>query len=271
MNIAILGSTGMLGSTVSGVLCNEYGNKNVALGVRNINKARNEHKNILFDALFNPIELPEKYDYVINCIGIIIPYVKDLGVLTTLQINSIFPHKLAGYCKEVGSKLINITTDCVFSGRKGNYIETDEHDATDIYGKSKSLGESENCMNLRTSIIGEEQYNKVSLIEWIKSQKGKEVKGFTNHFWNGVTTKQYTKILIQIIENDLYENGIFHVFSPQRVSKKELVEMISRKFDLGIKVNPFETEVAIDRTLSTIKSLNSKLFIPNLQQQIEEM
>jgi dTDP-4-dehydrorhamnose reductase/intein/homing endonuclease len=162
--------------------------------------------------------------------------------------------------------------NCVFSGKEGKYTEESQHDALDDYGKSKSLGE--HCqkfgMLIRTSIIGEEIHKNASLIEWIKSQKGKEINGFTNHLWNGITTKQYAKICSQIIDENLYEKGLFHVFSDV-VNKLELASFVNEKFDLGITIKPFETENPCDRTMSTVKDLNSKLTIPTIKEQIENL
>lgn len=271
MKIVILGATGMLGHKVTEVLRNKYGQKIVALAAKNSDKINSVENSFPFNALVNKISLPERFDYVINCIGIIKPFVEKSGHLKVMEVNSIFPYKLAKYCEEQNSKLIHITTDCVFSGKKGHYTEEDIHDAKDIYGRSKSMGEPKNCMVLRTSIIGEEKYNNVSLVEWAKSQKGKIVKGFTNHFWNGVTTKKYGEICIDIIENDLYEKGIFHIFSSNDITKKELLFILDRKFNLDLTVEEEEADTPIDRTLRTIKNLNSKLSIPSIQEQIQEM
>lgn len=274
MRIVILGSTGMLGSAVMKNLSEVFGKSNVLGSYRCYNhfpKTCNGFEFTIPSKEYTLHKIPEDTCYVINCIGIIIPLIKKVGIIDTIQINSIFPYMLEKYCEERNIKLIHITTDCVFSGGRGKYTEEDKHDPSDLYGRSKSLGEPDNCMVLRTSIIGEEQYNKISLVEWAKSQRGKSIKGFTNHFWNGVTTKQYSNICIKIIQNNLYEKGIFHVFSPEDVSKKDLLEMISKKFNLELNIESFETEISIDRTLRTIKKLNSKLFIPSIHDQIREM
>jgi dTDP-4-dehydrorhamnose reductase len=159
----------------------------------------------------------------------------------------------------------------VYSGLKGGYTEEDPHDALDDYGKSKSLGEPNNCMVLRTSIIGEETHKNASLVEWVKSQKGGTVNGYTNHDWNGITTKQYAKICDKIITDGLYENECFHIHSPQAVNKHSLVSMIGNRFNLNLTVNPFEATTKIDRTLLSVRGLSDKLNIPTVAQQIEEM
>ncbi|MAF37253.1 NAD-dependent dehydratase [archaeon] len=214
---------------------------------------------------------PSQPDYVINCIGVIKPYFKenDPHKYKRIYVNSVLPHYLSGYAMSCGVKMIHISTDCVFSGKRGSYTEDDLHDAEDEYGNSKSLGEPQNCMTLRTSIIGEELKEKVSLLEWVKSNKDKEIKGFTDHLWNGVTTHQYGEICKKIMSEDLYENGLFHVFSPRTVDKHELVSLINDNFDVGANVLQSQSGNPVNRALATNKLLNSKLNIPDIADQIK--
>jgi len=270
MKITVLGSTGMLGNTVGQQMIDIYGENNVYLSYRNKDVSYGKNKFYYNVTDVRSQNLPE-CDYLINCIGVIKPFM-ELDIEKSIYLNSIFPIQLADICTEKNIKLIHITTDCVFSGKVGGYNENALHDALDDYGKSKSLGEvcKRNSMLLRTSIIGKEIHKKASLLEWAISQKGKDVKGFTNHFWNGVTTKQYAKICSQIIDNDLYENGLFHVFS-DIVDKYELMHLFNEHFKLDLSITAFETEQKCDRTLSTIKELKGKLQIPGLEQQISEL
>jgi len=177
---------------------------------------------------------------------------------------------LANHCIKNNIKLIHITTDCVFSGEKGKYVENDLHDCLDDYGKTKSLGEPTNCMVIRTSIIGEEIHKNASLIAWAKSQSGKQVNGFSNHFWNGITTKQYAKVCDQIIQDNLHEPELFHIFS-NTVNKFELLHLINNKFDFDLIINDFQADKTIDRTLATKKHLNDIIKLPNLSSQIEDL
>jgi len=282
MKIVVLGSTGMLGHAVGSYFVKQYGSKDVYLSYRNKHCSYGD-QTFFFDAYtctpdpfldelylkFNPII--SKGDYIVNCIGVIKPHVESAGVERTILINSLFPWTLSHFCERTKTKLIHITTDCVFSGGKGKYTEQDLHDAPDLYGKSKSLGEPTNCMVLRTSIIGEELHGKQSLVEWAKSQKGQEVKGFTNHWWNGITTSAYAKVCEAIISENLYEEGVSHVFSPSPINKYELLKLLDKRFDLNLHIIPFQADQGIDRTLSTIKDLNSRLDIPSIQEQIENM
>lgn len=277
MKVLVLGCTGMLGSAVTkrmidcgyetAITCRPGQFK---LACSTFPKARI----MSFDAVTMSIRnYPlDQFDYVINCIGIIKPFVEKVGAANTILINSVFPYQLADWCYANDTKLIHITTDCVFSGKRGCYTEEDVHDIIDVYGRSKSMGEpTGNAMVIRTSIIGEEVHNNASLVEWAKSMKGKSVNGFTNHFWNGVTTKQYARICERIIEQNLYSHGLFHAFSPRPVTKRGLLMLLSDRFELGLDVVMAEAKDRVDRTLSTTKDLNEKLEIPALSYQISDM
>jgi dTDP-4-dehydrorhamnose reductase len=272
MKILVLGSTGMLGSAVGKYLIEVFG-KDVWTSYRIEHKEYSYGQNFLFDATlpkpFGQLKKLGRLDYIINCIGSIKPYtVTSKDYVNTIYLNSVFSRKLANYCADKHIKLIHITTDCVFSGKKGKYTELDLHDVTDIYGRSKSLGEPENCMVLRTSIIGHEVHGKVSLLEWIKSQEGKEVNGFSNHYWNGITCLQYGKCCEQIIRDGLYALGTYHIFSPNVVSKYQLLQIVNEKFNLHLQIKDVTAPESIDRTLSTTKLLCSQLTIPVLEMQI---
>lgn len=209
-------------------------------------------------------------DYIINCIGIIKPYSEN-NMEETLYVNAMFPHILARQAKEIGIKVFHITTDCVYSGLKGKYTESDKFDPLDIYGKSKSLGEPKNCFVLRTSIIGPEIKGKLSLLEWFLSQGGKEISGFKNHLWNGLTTLECSKIIDQIIKNNLYEDGTKHIFSNE-VSKFEMVNTFKKIYKTDVKINQANAKDFCDRTLSTINNeFFNQLKIESFENMILEM
>lgn len=262
--ILVLGSNGMLGH---GVLKTINPNKKFDI----ITTSRKNDEKNYFDALVSDLGDLPKCDYVINCIGVIKPNMKK-SLVDAIKINSLFPHKLSEYCNSEGMKLIHITTDCVFSGTKGKYIESDLHDATDDYGKSKSLGEcSDTSMVLRTSIIGEEKENFISLISWAKSQNGGNVKGFTDHLWNGITTDYFGKVCHKIISDDIHQNGIFHIFSEYDVTKAELLHLFNKKWNLELNIEEISSGSSIDRTLRTHKDFNSFLNLPGIDKMIEEL
>lgn len=205
--------------------------------------------------------------YAINCIGKI-PQRGDDDLKKYIQINAIFPHMLSACCWENGIKLIHITTDCVYNGLKGNYHENDLPDETNIYGMTKSLGEPSNCCIIRISIIGEELENKKSLLEWIKSNDNKTINGYTNHFWNGVTCLQLAKIINEMVEKNIFWEGVRHIFSPDKVSKYQLVRMIVDVFGLNIIVEPKET-ARVDKTLDTI--YDKQFNIPTIREQLVKL
>lgn len=267
MKVMVLGSTGLLGCSV-GKHFKEKNNFETFLTYRSDNISYGENK-IYFDAIETPLTVLPKVDYLINCIGIIKPFMHN-DKEKNIYINSVFPHKLSKYCKKNNIKLIHITTDCVFSGKDGNYDENSYHDCLDVYGKSKSLGEPNDCMLLRTSIIGEEIHKNASLIEWAKSMKGETIDGYVNHLWNGVTTKHYAELCEKIITNNLYEESLFHIHS-NVISKCDLLQMINDKFKLDLNIRQKETDISINRSLSTIKQLNNKLNVKPLEQQIREL
>jgi dTDP-4-dehydrorhamnose reductase len=212
----------------------------------------------------------DSIDLIINCAGVIKPRIESVGTRDTLLINSVFPHSLSEYCEKKDKKLVHITTDCVFNGRQGKYKENDFHDAEDLYGRSKSLGEPENCTVIRTSIIGEEVNQKRSLVEWVKSQKGKDCNGFSTHWWNGVTCLQFAKIVEEILEKDMFWQGVRHIHSPVDVNKFYLLECINRSYDLGITVHELDAPPC-DRTLRSDFDTTTELSIPEIPVQIQEM
>jgi len=266
--IIVLGSTGMLGSAVGKYFLKEYGEDNVMLSFRD--KSLSYGKlSFHYDPIHNsPLPL-ETGDVVLNCIGTIKPFMKQDPEAARF-INAVYPWRLSRQCDEIGASLIHITTDCVFSGNLGYYNENSAHDCLDDYGKSKSLGEPYNCMVIRTSIIGEEIHKNASLIEWAKSQKGKDISGFTNHLWNGITTTEYARVCDLIIKDKLYEEGLFHVFG-ETVNKYELLSMINDRFELGLNIRPVEATPPINRVLTTMKPLNKKLGILPLREQLQNM
>lgn len=288
--ILILGATGMLGSAVYDFLKERY---KLVLSVRDPGKLElldkkyggtGNHQAVVFDAsamhedFVNKKGYPGEYfanfikqvgdvDYAINCLGITIPYAME-DQAQTLFINGAFPHILAW---AYGPKLIHITTDCVYDGKAGfPYSEDSPKTPTDIYSLSKSLGEPENCLTLRTSIIGRELEGFTGLLEWFLQQEGKEIGGFSSHYWNGITTKQFAKICDQIISDpDRYpQSGIYHIFS-NPVSKHEMLTKFKEKFGINcfISENP---EPKLNRTLTTVKPLNSLFNIPSFDQMLKE-
>ena len=286
--VAVLGTTGMLGNSV----VQEFAKFDGELIGSARNKQTDERlaKSFLLDA--NSKDLPKllvdlgEGDFVINCVGVIKPYIDESSASSrknALLINGLFPYVLEALAIERGFKIIQIATDCVFSGTRGNYIETDVHDAVDVYGKSKSVGEvpSANMMNLRASIIGPEVDRSTSLFEWVRNQpQNAKVTGYTDHHWNGVTAASFAKICKGIVESQGFIAGVQHLIPGDTVTKSQLVKEIAAKtnrLDIEIIDGPSGTET--DRTLATANAgQNLKLWtnagyktIPNIFDLVDEI
>ena len=193
-------------------------------------------------------------DIVLNCIGIIKQLKESHNALLSIEVNSLFPHKLAAHLEGSKTRLIHISTDCVFSGEKGNYIESDYSDAKDLYGKTKYLGELvnySNCVTLRTSIIGPELKTKLSLLEWFLSQNV-SVNGYINAIYSGLTTTELIKVIDTYIIPQNNQNGLYHI-SSEPISKHDLLAKIAREFKFDIIIHRTET-------FFNNKSLNSQKF-----------
>ncbi len=188
-------------------------------------------------------------DCVINAIGVIkqLPTAKD--VIRTLMINAIFPHRLAQMGVKFGFRLITVSTDCVFDGAKGRYSENDLPNATDLYGKSKNLGEvtGENCLTIRTSIIGRELDSSHGLIEWFLSNRGKTVAGFTNAIFSGFPTIVFADIIGSLIIDHKELSGLYHI-AAEPVSKFDLLTLVNRYYDASVTLQRSE-DLKIDRSL----------------------
>jgi dTDP-4-dehydrorhamnose reductase len=272
--VVVLGRAGMLGSMVS-----KYFHGLDKYNV--VSLAREEFDpTVVENDMLGCAHIGGDDVWIINCIGYIKPrwqvggrnahYLDDPDVMA-LRINALFPRVLANYCVSRGWKLINISTDCVYFGKKGKYIETDFHDATDMYGRSKSLGEPPNCLTVRTSIIGPEVRNNYSLWSWFMSQKGNAIDGYVNHTWNGITTLQYAKLCEQTIDQGLYVNGLYHVYSSD-VNKYELLSIINDEFGAGVGIRPTIADISIDRTLRTIfPEFLEQYHVPDTRTMVKEM
>ena len=269
--VFVFGSTGMLGRYMT-----SYLKRNNRLHIINVTRkeidASQVTTNELFDFFKNHDVSYSTKAIVINCMGIIpqSKNVNDTSNLAYFRINSLFPNMLATVCDKLCAKYIHITTDCVFSGNRGMYSETDKHDETNNYGVSKSLGElGINATVIRTSIIGEELKNKYSLLEWVCSHRDTEINGYTNHYWNGVTCLQFAKICQIIISKNLFWKGIRHVHS-NKLSKYELVSIINNVYSLNLTIEKKQTESHCDRSMLS-KYSKEDFNIPSLEVQIKEM
>lgn len=198
-------------------------------------------------------------DVVLNCIGTIKPFIKDdisKSVMNAIQTNSLLPYEIADMANRYNFRIIQIATDCVFSGAEGEYKEDSAHDASDVYGKTKSLGEVKDSqvLNLRCSIIGREKFKKVSLMEWLLGQEPNSIiRGFTDHFWNGVSTFHFAQIAIGIVLKNLDLAGTFHIVPANSVNKSELLMGIAKAYNRqDLEILEVDSGISTNRTLSTI-------------------
>ncbi len=262
--VLVLGGTGMLGAMMVRVL-REQGME-VAATARNLTKDCKELGWHWFDALAynrNSIDTPDclaQANWIINCIGATKPTIDadpNKGRKTAIEINALFPHLLARNLSS-HQRLIQIATDCVFSGRQQDpAIEDTPHDALDVYGKTKSLGEVflPNVMHLRTSIIGPEfRTEKRFLLEWFLGQaQGATVPGYTNHYWNGITTLAFARICAGIIKNPgLFRAGAQHLVPATATSKMHLLAEMATAFGrTDINIAPEPAKQSVNRILDT--------------------
>ena len=238
-----------------------------------VGTARSENDSYIgFDARTDSIDkLLEniKPNWIINCIGIIKPHIDEkvtASIENAIQVNSEFPILLAEVAEKNAARVIQIATDCVYSGVKGSYVESDLHDATDVYGKTKSLGEvpNQNVMHIRASIIGPEVGRSTSLLEWFKNQViDAKLNGFTDHLWNGVTTHAFGKLCLGIINNDAFLAGPHHVIPGDVVSKAELLRIFAKAYNRkDLVITDVVSPKRIDRTLGTENlSLSKELWL----------
>jgi dTDP-4-dehydrorhamnose reductase len=188
-------------------------------------------------------------DVVINAIGVVKQQGASKDPITCLGVNSLFPHRLAQLCQAAQARLIHVSTDCVFSGKKGNYTELDPPDAEDLYGRSKLLGEVQGpgCLTLRTSIIGRELQSRQGLIEWFLSNAGKTVSGYRHAIFSGLTTLALSELIALLISKFPDLHGLWHVAATP-INKWDLLTLVRQTFALDITMVPDE-KFHCDRSL----------------------
>lgn len=257
MKVLVVGASGMIGSTVLRVL-SENSDWEVLGSVRDESVKRFfsasiakrlvagidvEHQDSLVKILDQI-----RPNVVVNCAGLTKHKPEAENPLVSIPINTLMPHRLAGLCKLVGARLIHISTDCVFSGEKGGYIEDDFADARDVYGKSKALGEvyDPHAITLRTSTIGHELQSKCGLLDWFLSQEGR-CKGYTRAIFSGLPTVIFAQIVRDMVipRKDMF--GLYHV-AAKPIAKFDLLKLIADVYGKTIDIVPDDT-LTIDRSL----------------------
>ena len=257
MKILILGGDGMIGHKMTQVLSAQ--NHEIIISVREkrdltLNSVSSKSKVFFNDFLKdNILDFLVKVnpDVIINAIGVTIRRGSTKNISDTIYLNSFFPHQLSNWAVTFKKRLIHFSTDCVFSGSEGSYIEDTTPDALDYYGKTKGLGEinSISSLTIRSSMIGPELFNKTELFEWIINNKEKEINGFSKTLYSGVTTVYMARLVTDLIDNHKNLSGIYNVAS-KPISKFELLHLINDNFDLGLVINE-------DKTIISNKTLNA--------------
>lgn len=258
MRVLVLGATGMLGNAMIRIL-SENADWDVFGTVRSGSAGRfysirisekllagidvENHDSLV--SVFNRI----RPDVVINCIGLIKQLADANDPLLALSVNSLLPHRIARLCGLAGARLVHISTDCVFSGKKGNYRETDPSDAEDLYGKSKFLGEVDypHAITLRTSIIGHELQSANGLLGWFLYQEA-QCNGYVNAIFSGLPTVTLAQIVGNIVIPRPELSGVYHV-AAQPISKHDLLKLIADIYGKSIEVVP-DDKLVIDRSLN---------------------
>ena len=202
-----------------------------------------------FDSVTRAVEVVRP-DVVVNCIGMVKQLAESKDPLVALPLNALFPHRLKRLCGVAGARMIHVSTDCVFSGKRGMYRESDRPDADDLYGVSKRLGEVDaaNAVTLRTSIIGHELSGARSLIDWFLAQES-PVDGFTRAVFSGVPTVELARIIRDFVVPNPQLRGLYHV-SAEPIDKHTLLTLVAREYGRQTVINRSE-RLVIDRSLNS--------------------
>lgn len=271
MNILVLGVTGMLGNAVFRYF--SANSSHQVFGTLRSNAGRVHFPEGAGKRLLSGIDVLDqdsltsafiaaKPDVVINCVGLIKQLADAKNPLTALPINAMLPHRLAALCQVAGARLIHVSTDCVFSGEKGMYREEDVSDCTDLYGKSKFIGELHDlpgAVTLRTSIIGHELGSNASLVDWFLSQQGK-VKGFTKAIFSGLPTVELARVMLDYVVPDTSLQGLYHV-SVEPIDKFSLLKEVADVYQKEIEIVP-DDQFVIDRSLDSSKFRAAVGYVP---------
>lgn len=281
MKVLILGVTGMLGNAVFKVFSADknyyaFATMRGASGLRYFDAGSHSRLLTSIDVLdqddLATALADVKPDVVINCVGLIKQLADANNPLTALPINAMLPHRLAKLCALAGARLVHISTDCVFSGRKGGYRESDMSDAEDLYGKSKYLGELHDvghAVTLRTSIIGHELNSAYALIDWFLSQSG-PIKGFSKAIFSGLPTVELAHVIKDYVLPNPELSGLYHV-AALPVNKFDLLTLVAKQYGKDIDIRKDDAFV-IDRSLNAdVFSSQSGYIAPQWPDLIKKM
>lgn len=280
MKILVLGVTGMLGNAMFRIMTSVPGFQ--TFGTVRSEGARRHFSEDLSDRLVVGVDVENhdsllkafaatQPDVVINCVGLVKQLADANDPLLAVPVNTLLPHRLAALCQTARARLVHISTDCVFSGAKGNYLENDFPDADDLYGRSKLLGEVDypHAITLRTSIIGHELAGHRSLVGWFLAQDT-AVKGFTKAIFSGLPTLELACIVRDAVLPHPGLHGLFHVAS-EPINKYELLKLVARIYQKDIDVIP-DDSLVIDRSLNAERFTQATGYVaPDWEQLVQSM
>ena len=254
MRLLILGASGMLGhvlARISSEYFDSYGTvresvDSEAIGVRSDRLIDGVSVEAM-GSVDRAFEIARP-DVVVNCIGVVKQVEAANDPIASIAVNALFPHRLAALCRSAGARLIHLSTDCVFSGRRGHYAETDTPDAEDSYGRSKLLGEptGPSCLTIRSSYIGPEVSTSHGLLEWFLRQRG-EVRGFRRAVFSGFTTDAFSRAVVLVIRDYPGLMGLWHVAS-EPITKFDLLTLLKDAYGVPVQIEA-DDMVVCDRTL----------------------
>jgi dTDP-4-dehydrorhamnose reductase len=257
MNVFILGASGMLGNAMFRTFA-ELPHFTVYGSVRS-NAALRHFAPSLQGRIVTGVDVEQqdslvrafahvRPELVINCVGLVKQLAESGDPLLTIPLNSLLPHRLAGLCQVAGARLVHVSTDCVFSGSKGLYRETDFPDADDLYGRSKLLGEVDypHAVTVRTSIIGHELEGQRSLVNWFLAQQG-QVRGYTRAIFSGLPTVMLARVIRDVIVPRPELRGLYHVAAAP-INKFDLLTQVAEVYGKQIAITP-DAGLVIDRSL----------------------
>ena len=265
--ILILGATGLIGHQVYLRL-----NANKNFVVSSVARQRKiSDDTVLLDArdehFLEKVIVDINPDIIVNCMGVLIAEA-NRDPENAIFLNSYIPQYLKNIANSFDAKLVHISTDCVFSGKKGLYTEDDIRDADDTYGRTKALGEVTESphVTLRTSVVGPEIKEGEELFHWFMSQEGR-IKGFTKSYWSGVTSLELAKAVEWVIEKDI--QGLYHITNGIPINKYELLMLFKKYTNKEIEIESIEGKVSDKSFLDTRKEIN--YVVPGYEKMISEM
>jgi dTDP-4-dehydrorhamnose reductase len=270
MRLMVLGVTGMLGNAMFRVLS---ANSGLAVyGTARSESSRRYFSGNLSSQIIVGVDVENqdsliktfaavRPDVVVNCVGLVKQLADANDPLQAVPINALLPHRLAALCQATGARLVHISTDCVFSGAKGNYLESDFPDAYDLYGRSKLLGEVDypNAVTLRTSIVGHELLGQRSLLGWFLAQQN-SVKGFTRAIFSGLPTVELARVVCNFVLPGSELHGLYHV-AARPINKFDLLKLVAKTYGKDIEIIPSD-ELVIDRSLNADRFKEATGYVP---------